>query len=121
MADQLSCECPFCDDDVKGGMCGIESRVLSHMEAVVQLSNLRYRVTITHYNRVRYSPTVTLTVGQDGVRISCHKILLNYYSSFFDNAFYGDFKEDQIDELGLPANDAADISNFVVFRTPGPL
>jgi hypothetical protein len=45
---------------------------------------------------------VTLIVGEGKARFSCHKTLLGFYSTFFENVLYGNFKEAQDNEMILP-------------------
>lgn len=53
-------------------------------------------------HRFKDSPTVLLIVGAKEFRITCHKFLLTYYSTFFDKAFSGSFVEGHTNEIKLP-------------------
>jgi hypothetical protein len=56
---------------------------------------------------------VTLIVGYTKRLISCHKILLAYYSLFFNGMLYGSFSEPKKTIIDLPTEDEAEIAAFV--------
>lgn len=54
-----------------------------------------------------------LIVGADRIIVSCHKILLSYYSDFFDKALFGSYKELDTCEIRLAEEDPNEINAFV--------
>jgi len=54
-----------------------------------------------------------LIVGPSKTQLSCHKILLGYYSDFFFAALYGGFKEAHANEIELPDEDVENIKKFI--------
>ncbi|CAG8951024.1 hypothetical protein HYFRA_00006421 [Hymenoscyphus fraxineus] len=56
---------------------------------------------------------VTLVVGPDNTKIKCHKLLLAYYSDFFQASLFGDFEEAHTGEIALPEESVEDVTAFV--------
>lgn len=71
--------------------------------------------------RVKDSPCVTLLVGKEQARFSCHKTLLSFYSAFFDKALYGAFKDAGSSEIVLPEENEQEMSKFVTWLYTGAL
>jgi hypothetical protein len=70
---------------------------------------------------IKCGPMVVLIVGAEEVRMTCHKILLTYHSSFFDKAFNGSFVEGQNNEIKFPEDSAEDMHAFFSWLYSGRL
>jgi hypothetical protein len=57
---------------------------------------------------------ITLLVGPQKTRITCHKALLGYFSSFFGATLYEGFVESSKNEVELPEDDEQQARDFVV-------
>jgi hypothetical protein len=62
---------------------------------------------------------VTLSVGSPKVEIKCHRILLAYYSSFFERMLFGHFAESQQDHIDLPDHCPSHIQAFATWTYTG--
>ncbi|EPE31861.1 POZ [Glarea lozoyensis ATCC 20868] len=67
------------------------------------------------------SEIVTLIVGEEKVRITCHKALLGYFSRFFEAALYGGFSEAAAMEISLPDEKVENMKCFVAWLYIGSL
>jgi hypothetical protein len=61
----------------------------------------------------------TLIVGKARTRIPCHKILLGFFSEFFESALYGDFSESRTSEVFLPDDELGEVQDFVAWPYSG--
>jgi hypothetical protein len=64
---------------------------------------------------------VTLIVGQEKARINCHKALLAFYSTLFESALYGGFRESHDNEVILPEETEQGMTSFVTWLYTGIL
>lgn len=57
--------------------------------------------------------TVTILAGPDKVKLSCHKILLGFYSEFFRAACYGGFAEAANGEVEMPEDEPGVVGSYI--------
>ncbi|KUJ21006.1 uncharacterized protein LY89DRAFT_665474 [Mollisia scopiformis] len=93
----LGCPCHDCDGATS---CVFTTKVQKHSEQVTYLLSSA-------------QDAVTLIVGQTKARIVCHKILLAYYSGYFNGLLYGSFAESAQAEITLLDDDKDDMRAFV--------
>ncbi|EPE31869.1 POZ [Glarea lozoyensis ATCC 20868] len=65
------------------------------------------------------SDIATLYVGKDKTQIRCHKILLGFFSRFFESALYSNFAEAASGEVHLPEDEVQPIQDFVSWLYSG--
>ena len=76
-------------------------------------------MTTLSYSITGHPEIITLIVGEEKIHVSCHKVLLGFFSKFFESALYGNFSEALKSTVTLPDDNIDQVRDFVVWLYSG--
>lgn len=81
---------------------------------MVGVELIKFRLSKSH-------EMITLIVGPTKVELSCHKIVLGYYSTFFRKMLFGNLEEAGKSKVNLPEVNASELSAFINWAYTGDI